>query len=103
MNEDVVHKTATLKDFKNPIYSAPGPDSTQKLYDGVYSETGTSNVDDTVYQNANGSAPRGVTNIGGGGGDSVGDVPLYSALEPQGSSTPEQEQIPQFKNGYLHL
>ena len=69
-----------------------------QMYDRVYSETGTSKIGDTVYQNANGSAPGAVTNIGEGGGDSVGDVPLYSALEPQGSSTPEQEQIPQFEN-----
>ena len=45
-DKDVIHKTATLKDFKNPIYSAPGPDSTQNVYDGVYSETGTSKVGD---------------------------------------------------------
>ena len=79
------------------------PDSTQNVYDGVYSETGTSKIGDTVYQNTNGSAPRGVTNLGGGGGDSVGDAPLYSALEPQSSNSPEQEQIPQFENGYSYL
>lgn len=100
-DKDVVYNTAILKDFQNPIYSAPCPDTTQNPYEGVYSEIGTSKVGDTVNQKADGSAPGAVTNTGGE--NSVGDIHLYSAMESQHSSTPKQEQIPRFDDGYSHL
>ena len=97
-----MYKTATLKDFQNPLYSAPGPDATHNMYERVYSEIATSKVGDTVYQNADGSAPGAVTN-NLEGENSVGDIHLYSAMEPQHSSTPKQGEISHFDDGYSHL
>ena len=98
--EDVVYKTATLKDFQNPIYSGQGPETPKNLYDGVYSDpaAGASTAGEAMYQNTDGSALK--TDTNGGGEETLSSGHHYSALEHPYSSIPGQQQI---DNGYSCL
>ena len=77
--ENVIYKTATLKELKNPIYSGPDSHTPPTIYDGVYSEAGTEMVRKPHYQNIDGSPQGGVRN-GGSQNNPVGGN-FYSKLD----------------------
>ena len=77
--ENVIYKTATLKELKNPIYSGPDSQTPPTIYDGVYSEAGTEIVRKPHYQNIDGSPQGGVRN-GGSQNNPVGGN-FYSKLD----------------------